>query len=60
MSSLLFSMAQAALLAEQRGGAVEQVHCHLTGDGDYMGLAIVDGGASDGVEAAAEAATEAA
>lgn len=42
MSSLLFSFAQKALLEERAGAAWEQVHCHLTGDGDYSGLAIVD------------------
>jgi len=44
MSSLLFSFAQKALREELAGAAVEQVHCHLTGDGDYSGLAIVDEG----------------
>lgn len=56
MSSLLFSLAQATLIAEHKGEAVEQVHCHLTGDGDYMGVSIVDPGTGHGVEAAADAA----
>lgn len=42
MSSLLFSLAQQALIWEAEGKAVEQVHCHLSGDGDYMGIALVD------------------
>lgn len=42
MSSLLFSLAQKALLEERAGAAWEQVHCHLTGDGDYSGIAVVD------------------
>lgn len=42
MSSLLFSLAQKALLEERVGAAWEQVHCHLTGDGDYSGIAVVD------------------
>jgi hypothetical protein len=42
MSSLLFSLAQQALIWEAEGKAVEQVHCHLSGDGDYMGVALVD------------------
>lgn len=58
MSSLLFSLAQQALIWEHEGKAVEQVHAHLTGDGDYSGLCVVDPGeVGDGaVEAAAQAA----
>lgn len=44
MSSLLFSLAQKALLEERVGAAWEQVHCHLTGDGDYSGIAVIDEG----------------
>ena len=56
MSSLLFSLAQQALIWEGRGMAVEQIHCHLTGDGDYMGLAVVDEGDGHAVASAANAA----
>lgn len=56
MSSLLFSLAQQALIWEGQGMAVEQIHCHLTGDGDYMGLAVVDQEESDAVASAANAA----
>jgi hypothetical protein len=55
MSSLLFSLAQQALIWEHDGRAVEQVHAHLTGDGDYAGICVVDPGESGGLEAAAEA-----
>lgn len=41
MSSLLFSLAQQALISERRGETFEQVHCHLTGDGDYSAIAVV-------------------
>ena len=41
MAALLFSLAQQALIAERRGDAYEQVHCHLTGDGDYSAIAVV-------------------
>lgn len=41
MPALLFSLAQQALIAERRGEAYEQVHCHLTGDGDYSAIAVV-------------------
>lgn len=41
MAALLFSLAQQALIAERRGEAYEQVHCHLTGDGDYSAIAVV-------------------
>lgn len=44
MSTLLFSLAQRCLLLEAKGMAVEEVHGHLTGDGDYRGLLIVDAG----------------
>jgi len=54
MSSLLFSLAQQCLLWEHDGKHIEQVHCHLTGDGDHMGVCLVDEHGS--VEAAAEAA----
>jgi hypothetical protein len=56
MSSLLFSLAQKALRLEERDFNIEQVHCHLTGDGDYMGLLLVDtGDADDGVNISLEA-----
>lgn len=41
MASLLFSLAQQALISERRGESFEQVHCHLTGDGDYSAIAVV-------------------
>lgn len=41
MSSLLFSLAQQALILERKGEVFEQVHCHLTGDGDYSAIAVV-------------------
>lgn len=41
MAALLFGLAQQALIAERRGEAYEQVHCHLTGDGDYSAIAVV-------------------
>lgn len=44
MSSLLFSLAHKALREEANGAAWEQVHCHLTGDADYMGIAVIDAG----------------
>lgn len=44
MPSLLFSLAQKAIRDGLNGEQWEQVHCHLTGDGDYMALAIVDTG----------------
>jgi hypothetical protein len=53
MSSLLFSLAQQALIWEAEGKAVEQVHCHLSGDGDYMGIALVDSALPTVGEAAA-------
>lgn len=58
MSSLLFSLAQQCLIWEAEGKAVEEVHGHLTGDGDYRGVCLVDPGEvqSGGLEAAAEAA----
>ena len=43
-SSLLFSLGQKALAIEEAGGAIEEVHGHLTADGDYRGLLIVDMG----------------
>lgn len=59
MSSLMFSLAQQFLIWEAEGKAVEQVHCHLTGDNDYMGIALVDGVAG-ALAPAAEAPTQAA
>jgi len=58
MSSLMFSLGQQMLIWEAEGKAVEIVSCHLTGDGDYAGFAVVDPGEvqSGGLEAAAEAA----
>ncbi len=53
MSSLLFSLAQQALIWEHEGKAVEQVHAHLTGDGDYAGMCIVDPGEANVAEVAA-------
>lgn len=44
MSSLLFSLAHKALREEANGAAWEQVHCWLTGDGDYKGTAVIDDG----------------
>lgn len=56
MSSLLFSLAQQALIWEQQGQAVEIVSCHLTGDGDYAGFCVVDPGEAVAAPSVAEAA----
>ena len=56
MSSLLFSLAQQALIWEMEGRAVEIVSCHLTGDGDYAGFCFVEPGEVRGLEAKTEAA----
>lgn len=53
MSSLLFSLAQQCLIWEAEGKEVEQVHGHLTSDGDYMGICLVDATPAQMVEAAA-------
>lgn len=44
MSSLLFSLAQQALIWETEGKNVELMSCHLTGDGDYAGFCLVEPG----------------
>jgi len=48
MSSLLYSLAYRALAEERAGAAWEQVHCHLTGDGDYAAVALIDDAAAIG------------
>ena len=40
-SALLFSLAQQVMRGERAGEAVQEVHCHLTGDGDYSAVVLV-------------------